>query len=324
MYCTKCGNQLQEGATFCHKCGNPVQPGTSAVPLTANPTSAALGVLPASVGQRLGGNLIDIVFRYFIAIVIGVIGGIVDAATSSHSTIWFSCLAMVFYALYPLVCESIWQRTLGKVVTGTKVVDVFGNKPSFMRILGRSFARLIPFDWVSFIISGHPIGWHDQLSGTMVVPKNLTPEEVQKITKKPVNAGALIAVIVVAALVTFAMIGIFSAVILASLNTARQKGNDAAVKSNLDTIKTSAALYYDQQSSSYSGLCTTDPTTAQSLQEASSAGTNDADTTSSVCNDSDTEWAASAPLPEGEYWCADSTGKSEKIHTALTTETACP
>ena len=44
-------------------------------------------------------------------------------------------------------------------------------------------------------------------------------------------------------LVVIAIIGILSAVVLASLNTARSKGNDAAVMSNIDGIRTQAGVY---------------------------------------------------------------------------------
>ena len=51
-------------------------------------------------------------------------------------------------------------------------------------------------------------------------------------------------------LVVIAIIGVLSAVVLASLNTARSKGNDAAIESNLATIQTQAELYYNDTSSS--------------------------------------------------------------------------
>lgn len=59
-------------------------------------------------------------------------------------------------------------------------------------------------------------------------------------------------------LVVIAIIGILSAVVLASLNTARNKGADAAVKSNIETIRTQAELFYDNNSNRYN----TDGTTA--------------------------------------------------------------
>jgi prepilin-type N-terminal cleavage/methylation domain-containing protein len=53
-------------------------------------------------------------------------------------------------------------------------------------------------------------------------------------------------------LVVIAIIGILSAVVLAALNTARTKGSDAAVKSDLDTVRTQAALYADGFYGNYS------------------------------------------------------------------------
>ena len=44
-------------------------------------------------------------------------------------------------------------------------------------------------------------------------------------------------------LVVIAIIGILSAVVLASLNTARTKGSDAAIMSDIDGIRSQAALY---------------------------------------------------------------------------------
>ena len=60
-------------------------------------------------------------------------------------------------------------------------------------------------------------------------------------------------------LVVIAIIGVLSAVVLASLNTARSKGNDAGVKANLATVSTQAALYLSDNNNSYgtvsNGVC---------------------------------------------------------------------
>ena len=52
-------------------------------------------------------------------------------------------------------------------------------------------------------------------------------------------------------LVVIAIIGILSSVVLASLNTARNKGADAAIKSNLANARAQAELFYDANGSSY-------------------------------------------------------------------------
>jgi len=75
---------------------------------------------------------------------------------------------VLFYIPYCIILEGIFNRTLGKLVTGTIVISsrTF-EKPSFGQILGRSFSRLIPFDGLSFI-SSNPRGWHDSIPNTMV------------------------------------------------------------------------------------------------------------------------------------------------------------
>ncbi|HEY0979668.1 MAG TPA: type II secretion system protein, partial [Candidatus Paceibacterota bacterium] len=66
-------------------------------------------------------------------------------------------------------------------------------------------------------------------------------------------------------LVVIAIIGILSSVVLASLNTARNRGADAAIKSNLANARAEAELYYDSNGNSYNtgtaganaGVCST-------------------------------------------------------------------
>jgi prepilin-type N-terminal cleavage/methylation domain-containing protein len=58
-------------------------------------------------------------------------------------------------------------------------------------------------------------------------------------------------------LVVIAIIGILSSVVLASLNTARSKGADAAVKANMSNMRAQAELYYESNSSRYNADGTT-------------------------------------------------------------------
>jgi len=107
-------------------------------------------------------------------------------------------------------------------------------------------------------------------------------------------------------LVVIAIIGILSSVVLASLNSARSKGSDAAIKSSLANARAQAELYYDSQSpNTYAGLCTA---TDGVLQIASSTENLAGSVT---CMDSANAWAMSAPLKSvAGSWCVDSTGKS--------------
>jgi prepilin-type N-terminal cleavage/methylation domain-containing protein len=157
-------------------------------------------------------------------------------------------------------------------------------------------------------------------------------------------------------LVVIAIIGILSAVVLASLNTARAKGNDASIKSNLDTVRTQAAIYYDTNSgyatstasitaittptvagcTGASGELFNDPNISSALAGADKAaggtGTNYSNVTKVLCGiaagsgtgSEPSSWVVVAPLTAtaGTYWCEDSTGNA-KQESAVTTTGAC-
>lgn len=123
-------------------------------------------------------------------------------------------------------------------------------------------------------------------------------------------------------LVVIAIIGILSAVVLASLNTARNRGADAAVKSNLSNARAEAELYYDTNSNSYTGVCTSSSTNSiwDNVEAARVAGGG----TKACFDTGGTAWAASAQLKTGsQHWCVDSSGSSKQT-TAAATGTTCP
>jgi len=116
-------------------------------------------------------------------------------------------------------------------------------------------------------------------------------------------------------LVVVAIIGILASVVLASLNTARGKGADAAVKANMDNIRPQAEIYYDSHSNSYgaSDSCTTgmfaDPIVAQARVQIAA---NAASTATIVCSSDTTGqlWAMSVSALKGVggAWCVDNSG----------------
>ena len=74
--------------------------------------------------------------------------------------------------LYYIPMESIFGFTIGKLVTGTRVVTEDGGKPRWGQIVGRTFARFIPFEPFSLLFSSEERrGWHDSLPKLYVVRK---------------------------------------------------------------------------------------------------------------------------------------------------------
>ena len=137
-------------------------------------------------------------------------------------------------------------------------------------------------------------------------------------------------------LVVIAIIGILSAVVLASLNTARAKGSDAAIKSQLASMRPQAEIIYDNLGNyGTPGLAiTTCPIVAANGLFATTSPVNvlnqilGAETTAGgVANTAcvalpaggpATSWAAAANLKSDptKSWCVDSTGAS-KLENAV-------
>lgn len=139
-------------------------------------------------------------------------------------------------------------------------------------------------------------------------------------------------------LVVIAIIGILSSVVLASLNTARSKGADAAIKSNLASARAQAELFYDANGNSYALVCgSADGNGVKSIYsavlaaaQAKGIGTVSADAAAAedanvaVCNDTATAWAAQVAVntPTGGFYCTDSAGNGTTTATTLLTATS--
>jgi prepilin-type N-terminal cleavage/methylation domain-containing protein len=137
-------------------------------------------------------------------------------------------------------------------------------------------------------------------------------------------------------LVVVAIIGILASVVLASLNSARTKGADAAVKAGMANARAQAELYYDNQTpNAYTSVCTgvggigtiLAGAAAQSL-DADGNVSNDVATTATIatCNDVAASWAAEMPLKGGGFYCIDSTGAAQynaALQLGAAATTAC-
>lgn len=78
------------------------------------------------------------------------------------------------FLIYYFVMEAVFQRTPGKFVTKTIVVNESGGKPKLSFIFFRTLCRLIPFDHISFLFVRK--GFHDYLSNTTVVDASEVPD----------------------------------------------------------------------------------------------------------------------------------------------------
>lgn len=136
-------------------------------------------VIPVDKGIRFANFLIDLIFFYAIIFIGSITVGIV-AAIFGYGSIFDGLenvnplldrlVTILLYGCFMTIQEAIsGGRSLGKLITGTRVITTDGYKPNFSTLLTRNLSRAVPFDNLSFLGGG--TGWHDRWSDTTVIKK---------------------------------------------------------------------------------------------------------------------------------------------------------
>ena len=144
-------------------------------------------------------------------------------------------------------------------------------------------------------------------------------------------------------LVVVAIIGLLASVVLSSLNSARAKSADGAIKGTLSNTRSQASLYYDDNNQDYTNVCIASGgigdmvlSAVQKLNTSGVVGINTDDFVydaggalgSAVCHDSATAWSAivslKGPATASAGWCVDSTGASKEATSLVGGSTVCP
>jgi uncharacterized RDD family membrane protein YckC len=103
-----------------------------------------------------------------LAFIYGVVaGGTLDDENAGEG-VAFNLMIYGLFAIYYAIFESTTGVTLGKLVTGTKIIGEDGQRPPFGKMLQRSLCRIIPFEPLSYLGSDAR-GWHDTITKTWVV-----------------------------------------------------------------------------------------------------------------------------------------------------------
>ena len=140
---------------------------------------AASGVVlvPASLGKRFLNVTIDAVPLFVFQVIVYGAATILlypnlepgsDEAEAALGLLVIPLTWAPYFAYY-IIMEATMGRTIGKMVTGTRVVRQDARSaPTVGQVIGRTAARLVPFEALSFLF-GDATGWHDDWSRTMVI-----------------------------------------------------------------------------------------------------------------------------------------------------------
>ncbi|MBL8261100.1 MAG: RDD family protein [Xanthomonadaceae bacterium] len=155
--------------------------GAPAAPIEAELPSERLAIENAGRWRRLFGFLIDYAASTLLSALISVPyvmylywqGGdaALDALETEQNLLRDYVIGLSATLLYYVTLEGFFGWTIGKLVTGTRVVNEKGGRPSWKQIVGRTLGRFIPFEPFSLLFANDndKRGWHDSLSKTHVV-----------------------------------------------------------------------------------------------------------------------------------------------------------
>lgn len=130
----------------------------------------------AGRGQRLANYLIDLFIYYLLAFAFGVCLAILVpdfaetfANNGSNNSLGDTFFSLVFYGLYMSVVEAVFKgKSLGKLITKTRAVNLDNTPISIHTAFARGFSRALPF--CVFSAFGSPCNpWQDRWNDTMVI-----------------------------------------------------------------------------------------------------------------------------------------------------------
>lgn len=131
----------------------------------------------ATRGQRFANFVLDTIGYYVLIVIVAVALSLAnpdfaDMLADEGAGTYVVVISLML--LYYVSCESLFGRTPAKLLTGTRVVAEDGSHPTLRKVLGRSLARMVPFEPFS-CLGAPPVGWHDHWSRTRVVRTRPNP-----------------------------------------------------------------------------------------------------------------------------------------------------
>lgn len=118
----------------------------------------------SELSHRVKNLMIDTMISMFLGLILFLI--IIFNFDVDQSRIVYAFVFLSARTFYYVITEYFLARSIGKILTKTKVVNKNGSRASLITVIIRSICRLIPLNPFSFLFGWD---WHDKLSKTKVV-----------------------------------------------------------------------------------------------------------------------------------------------------------
>ncbi len=187
-------------------------------------------------------NFIDGLVLIIPTIIVGLI--IKFTTFGAVQSVFISISGLLVSWIYFVWMTNKYQATLGKRALGIQVVSDKSENLSLGQVIlretiGKFISMVILF--IGYIMAGftkRKQALHDKIASTLVVYKD---------PNKKVTVWIIVIVIIASLLILAVIIGILVSIVLVSLNSARNKAQDAATKANISSVIPVAIMYQDNR-----------------------------------------------------------------------------
>ena len=144
-------------------------------------TEFEVNLVQANAGKRFANYIIDFIIWCLLILISTVIYYLIvglPERDDSNDSPFGSPLERIVFALIYAVCMGLIEwifkgKTLGKLITGTRAVNIDGTRMSFKTAFLRGFSRIVPFEpFSAFGSPCYPL--HDKWTNTYVVDEKVS------------------------------------------------------------------------------------------------------------------------------------------------------
>ena len=128
----------------------------------------------AGFWRRFAAWIIDYLVLGVAGFVVGFVWGLVAGDDDSSLIVLQLVVTVASFLYFAFMESSTSQATVGKMALGIKVTDLNGNRISFGRALGRTFAKILSgliilIGYIMAAFTAKKQGLHDMIASTLVV-----------------------------------------------------------------------------------------------------------------------------------------------------------
>ena len=229
----------------------------------------------AGFWRRLLAFSLDLFISFIIGLLLGVVLTVfLSISLDENQATRFGML--IWWLYFACMESSKYQATLGKMALGIKVVDLNGNRVSFLRATGRHFSKIVSMmilgiGFLMIAFTKNKQGLHDIMSNSFVVNKGFQP---QGFIENKGMSGFIKALIIIA--ISIPIIGIVAAIAIPAyqdkvmrsqvitelagislgmrpvdVTLAKGKASNSSEKPKIDESGTSLYWYFDYSTDNY-------------------------------------------------------------------------